>query len=127
MLFQMLIPSNNDSSEPETGGKWIHVQGGSLRLTREGSFGRDKLSGGRSDILWTDEIHFAPPKKPRDGQIPCKYQQLMVSHGSRGGANGFRPSTVGWLNPRVLASLWANPNKTPTRCVDGKVATLAGF
>ena len=41
------------------------------------------------DILWMDEIHFAPPKKPWNGLIPCKY----VSHGFLGGA-GFRLSTV---------------------------------
>ena len=40
-----------------------------------------------------DEIHFAPPKKPWNGLIPCTYQQTVVSHGFFGGA-GFRPSKV---------------------------------
>ena len=33
-------------------------------------------------ILWMDEIHFAPPKKPSGmSRFPCKYQQAMASHG----------------------------------------------
>ena len=31
------------------------------------------------------EIHFAPPKKPWNGLIPCKHQQTVVSRGFLGG------------------------------------------
>ena len=41
-----------------------------------------------------DGQNSAPPKKPWDGVVPCKYQQTIVSHGFLGGT-GFRPSTVG--------------------------------
>ena len=44
-------------------------------------------------ILWMDEIHFAPPKKPRNDSIPL---QMPINHGvpwCSSGA-GLRPSTV---------------------------------
>ena len=44
-------------------------------------------------LLWMDEIHFAPPEKPWNELIPCKYQPIMVFAWFQRGA-GFGPSTV---------------------------------
>ena len=33
------------------------------------------------DLLWMDEIHFAPPEKPWNDDSLAKYQQTLVSHG----------------------------------------------
>ena len=61
-------------------------------------------------LLWMDEIHFAPPKKPWNDLIPCKYpqtlwfqpwSQLVVR-------NGFRPFTV-WPRPASQARTFGDP------------------
>ena len=50
------------------------------------------------DILWMDEIRFAPPKKPWNDDSQCEIPTNNgFNHGFKVVRNGFRPSTVGWF------------------------------
>ena len=68
-----------------------HPDWGGSRVGEEpasGSSGSGRLGGGGGG----DEIHFAPPKKPRKDDSPRKYKHWIQPWIQRGA--GFRPSTV---------------------------------
>ena len=85
-------------------GWWIHrgsVRPGEniFRMVEKGGLGlsgRVFFQGKTCFMLWMDEIHFAPPKKPWNGLIPLKIPANSGFPWFQSGANGFRPSTVGW-------------------------------
>ena len=57
-----------------------------------GSFCQRGTAHDSLPLLWMDEIHCAPPKKP--GMFPCKFQQTFgFQPWFPSGVNGFRPST----------------------------------